>query len=331
MGCIIGGNILGNNLILNNDDIFNSNPNQTIENGCIFANPNPSFSNTKLKSLFLINNNTPTNNLPNSKTNCSTSLFNINETLILKFSKECNYNKEYEIISINQNTLKNKNNNIKIVKECPSHAIFSFGGEVIDKNNILSNSSSFRSSHFNENEEVDVILEEKNIQPHQFDIEYSDGKYYIKGYNDGSGIFLKINDKVLIEPEEKFIFLFNKKSFLNILINKDKNLVFIDYNGENKGEFNYINKNIIFIGRCQNCDVMISNEDGVSRVQFTFIYDKCNNLFYIYDGFYSLEENKIKHSTNGIWLLLSNNKFLIKNEMIFKTGKTFILCQYKSI
>jgi parallel beta-helix repeat protein len=76
---------------------------------------------------------------------------------------------------------------------------------------------------------------------------------------------------------------------------------------------------------------MISNEDGVSRVQFTFIYDKCNNLFYIYDGFYSLEENKIKHSTNGIWLLLSNNKFLIKNEMIFKTGKTFILCQYKSI
>ena len=329
MGCIIGGNILGNNLILNNDDIFNSNPNQTIENGCIFANPNPSFSNTKLKSLFLINNNTPTNNLPNSKTNCSTSLFNINETLILKFSKECNYNKEYEIISINQNTLKNKNNNIKIVKECPSHAIFSFGGEVIDKNNILSNSSSFRSSHFNENEEVDVILEEKNIQPHQFDIEYFVGKYYLKGYNEGTGIFLKIEEKILIEPEEKYIFLFNQKSFLNILIQESSNSVFFDYNGESKGEYNYKEKNSIFIGRSEKCNLVLNDEDGVSRVQFTLFYDKNNNEFYLYDGFYCDEEKKIKSSTNGIWLLLNNNKILIKNEMIFKTGKTLILCQYK--
>ena len=75
---------------------------------------------------------------------------------------------------------------------------------------------------------------------------------------------------------------------------------------------------------------MISNDDGVSRVQFTFLYDKSNNLFYIYDGFYSVQEKKIKPSTNGIWLLINNNKILIKNEMIFKTGKTLILCQYKT-
>ena len=315
----------GNNIELNND-IINTNANQTLDNGSIFGNQ--SFSNTKLKSLFSLKNNNQSNTI-NSKTNCSTSLFNnSNETLILKFSKD--FNQNYETVLIKQNILQNQSNDIKITKECPSHAIFSFGGEI-EKYNESENSSSFRSSHFNESEEVDYIIQEYDIQPHQFDIEYCDGKYYIKGYNDGSGIFLKIEDKILIEPEEKFIFLFNKQSFLNILINEEKKLILIDYNGENKGEFNYMEKNIIFIGRCQNCDVMISNEDGVSRVQFTFIYDKCNNLFYIYDGFYSLEENKIKHSTNGIWLLLSNNKFLIKNEMIFKTGKTFILCQYKSI
>ena len=329
MGCIIGGNIKGNNLILNND-LINTNANQTIENNSIFVNPQSSFSNTKLKSLFSINANTPSNNLLNTKTNCSTSLFNINESLILKFSKE--FNKEYEIISINQNTLKNKTNSIKIVKECPSHAIFSFGGEIIDKNNNLSNSSSFRSSHFNENEEIDVILEENNIQPHQFDIEYFVGKYYIRGYNEGSGIFLKIDEKILIEPEEKYIFLFNQKSFLNILINEDSNLVFFDYNGESKGNFNYKENNIIFIGRSQKCNLVLNDEEGVSRVQFTLVYDKNNNEFYLYDGFYCEKDKTIKTSTNGIWLLLNdNNKMMIKNEMVFKTGKTLILCQYKEI
>ena len=325
MGCIIGGNIKGNNIELNND-IINTNANQTLDNGSIFGNQ--SFSNIKLKSLFSLKNNIQSNSI-NSKTNCSTSLFNnSNETLILKFSKD--FNQNYETVSIKQNILQNKANDIKITKDCPSHAIFSFGGEIEKLNNQSENSSSFRSSHFNESEEVDYIIQENNIQPHQFDSEYFDGKYYIKGYNDGSGIFLKIDDKILIEPEEKFIFLFNKQSFLNILINEEKNLIFIDYNGENIGEFNYLNKNIIFIGRCQNCDVMISNDDGVSRVQFTFLYDKSNNLFYIYDGFYSVQEKKIKPSTNGIWLLINNNKILIKNEMIFKTGKTLILCQYKT-
>ena len=328
MGCIIGGNTKGNLLILNND-LINTNSNQTLENNSFFVHPQSSFSNIKLKSLFS-NANTPSNKLNNSKTICSTSLFNINESLILKFSKE--FNKEYEIISINQNTLKNKNNNIKIVKECPSHAIFSFGGEVIDKNNNLSNSSSFRSSHFNENEEVDVILEENNIQPHQFDIEYFVGKYYIKGYNEGTGIFLKIDEKILIEPEEKYIFLFNQKSFLNILINEDSNLVFFDYNGESKGEFNYKENNIIFIGRSQKCNLVLNDEDGVSRIQFTLVYDKNNNEFYLYDGFYCEKDKTIKTSTNGIWLLLNNNnKILIKNEMVFKTGKTLILCQYKEV
>ena len=323
MGCIVGGNIKGNNIELNND-IINTNANQTLDNGSIFGNQ--SFSNTKLKSLFSLKNNNQSNTI-NSKTNCSTSLFNnSNETLILKFSKD--FNQNYETVLIKQNILQNQSNDIIITKECPSHAIFSFGGEI-EKYNESENSSSFRSSHFNESEEVDYIIQENNIQPHQFDIEYFVGKYYLKGYNEGTGIFLKIEEKILIEPEEKYIFLFNQKSFLNILIQESSNLVFFDYNGESKGEYNYKEKNSIFIGRSQKCNLVLNDEDGVSRVQFTLFYDKNNNEFYLYDGFYCDEEKKIKSSTNGIWLLLNNNKILIKNEMIFKTGKTLILCQYK--
>ncbi len=48
MGCIIGGNIKGNNIELNND-IINTNANQTLDNGSLIMNPNYSFSNQKLK------------------------------------------------------------------------------------------------------------------------------------------------------------------------------------------------------------------------------------------------------------------------------------------
>jgi len=103
MGCIVGGNIKGSNIEINND-INNTNVNQTLDNGSPFGNQ----SYSKQKNVFLIKNNTQSN-LINSKTNCSTSLFNnLNETLILKFSKDLNQN--YEIISIKQNILQNKNN-----------------------------------------------------------------------------------------------------------------------------------------------------------------------------------------------------------------------------
>ena len=67
----------------------------------------------------------------------------------------------------------------------------------------------------------------------------------------------------------------------------------------------------------------------MSRVQFTFFYDKDNNEFFIFDGFYSFEDKKAIPSTNGIWLLINNDKFLIENDMVFKTGKTNILCRFK--
>jgi hypothetical protein len=73
---------------------------------------------------------------------------------------------------------------------------------------------------------------------------------------------------------------------------------------------------------------MINKEEEISRVQFTFFYNEKNNEFFIYDGFYYVNNNKSKVSTNGIWLLI-HNKIQIFNNMIFKTGKTFINCKLR--
>ena len=323
MGCILGDNNKEKMIEIQNE-FSRTNSKETLNNGSIFV------PKSKLKSLFSLKN-TSLSNLKNSNANHSTSLFNHpKETLILKVKKE--ENEDYEIVSITQNILINKKNNIKIVKENSSHSIFSFGGEIINKDNENSNSSSssFRSSNCVENEEIDFIINENTILPHQFDIEYFNGKYYLKGYNDGSGIFLKVEEKILILPEKKNIFLFNENSFLNIFINNNNKFVYIDYNGEYKGEFNYIENNIFLIGRCKNCNIVLNEDEGISRIQFTFFYNKINKEFYIYDGYYSIDDNTIKTSTNGIFLLLDSNKILIQNEMIFKTGKTLIFCSYNN-
>ena len=337
MGCIIGGNIKNSSINIDQDPILTSKRiKQTLTIHNLFENP-PSISssilnhinnnnNNQRKSLFCEQKINSNNNLVKAKTNSSTILLNFSMELIMKFSKELNEN--YEIISIFQNNLKNlKDETIKITKEDPLHAIFSFGGEIKGKIK-KDNSSSFQSSNLDELEEVDYLFDEENIQPHQFDIEFDEGKYYIKGYDDGSGIFLRIDKKINIGFDEKYIFLFNNKSFINFQIKEDNNLVYIEYNGEKKGEFNYKENNIILIGRSQSCNVVLNNEEGISRVQFSFYYDIINNEFYIFDGLYDEDKNKCKCSTNGIWLLI-NNKILINKGMLFKTGKTLILCELK--
>ena len=275
------------------------------------------------KSLFVERKN---NNIINTKTNCSSSLMNISNELILTFSNE--FEQKYDQISIFQNILTNLNDeNIKIIKDDPLHAIFSFGG-VIQEKIQCENSSDFDSSNISEIENVDYLIKENNIQPHQFDIEYDEGKYYIKGYIDGSGIFLKVNQKISIGTEDKYIFLFNNKSFVNFQVLDNKGIVLIEYNGENKGEINYLNNNIILIGRSKICNIILNDDEGISRVQFSFYYDKINNDFYIYDGYFSLDEQKCKLSTNGIWLLVSN-KIQITKEVMFKTGKSIIIGELK--
>ena len=330
MGCIIETKVKGISIDLNqeNKSIISESSKKSLSNKTLFQKLSTDLisNDNKSKSLFFQRKNTSFNNLINIKTNNSTYL-NPSSELILTFSNE--FNQNYDKISIFQNTLTNLiNEDIKIIKEDILHSIFSFGGKYEKKyENIDSNS--FDSSNYSEKEEIDYLFEENNIQSHQFDIEYDEGKYYIKGHENGTGIFYKIDKQILIQTQQKYIFLFNYSSFINFQINKDSNIVIIEYNGDLKGEFNYKIKPIILIGRNKNCDIILSKRDeGISRIQFTFFYNEMNNQFYIYDGFYSKEDNKSKSSTNGIWLLI-NHKMYINKNMKFKTGKTVIACELK--
>ena len=330
MGCIIETKVKGISIDLNqeNKSIISQSSKKSLSNKTLFQKLSTDLisNDNKSKSLFFQRKNTSFNNLINIKTNNSTYL-NPSSELILTFSNE--FNQNYDKISIFQNTLTNLiNEDIKIIKEDILHSIFSFGGKYEKKyENIDSNS--FDSSNYSEKEEIDYLFEENNIQSHQFDIEYDEGKYYIKGHENGTGIFYKIDKQILIQTQQKYIFLFNYSSFINFQINKESNIVIIEYNGDLKGEFNYKIKPIILIGRNKNCDIILSNRDeGISRIQFTFFYNEINDQFYVYDGFYSKEDNKSKSSTNGIWLLI-NQKMYINKNMKFKTGKTVIFCEIK--
>ena len=329
MGCIIGSKINGKSIDFTQESlsIISESTKKTLSTKNLFQKlPSDIIQNDKSKSLFFQKRNTSFNNLINIKTNASSYLNPSNE-LILTFSKE--FNENYDKVSIFQNILTNlKNEDIKIIKDDILHSIFSFGGKIEKKYNNI-DSSSFDSSNYSEKEEIDYLFEENNIQSHEFDIEYDEGKYYIKGNENGSGLFFKIDKKILIQTEQKYIFLFNYQSFINFQIKEDNNIVIIEYNGDLKGEFNYKLKPIILIGRNKNCDIILPNRDeGISRIQFTFFYNEINNQFYIYDGFYSKEDNKSKSSTNGIWLLIDQKMYIDKN-MKFKTGKTVIVCELK--
>ena len=89
-------------------------------------------------------------------------------------------------------------------------------------------------------------------------------------------------------------------------------------------------KKNIKVGRSNDCDIIVSDETGISRVQMTFFYDQETNEFYVYEGNYNNEyDNKNKQSTNGVWLLI--NKMEIFNEMMIKTGMTKIFFELKEL
>ena len=76
------------------------------------------------------------------------------------------------------------------------------------------------------------------------------------------------------------------------------------------------------IGRSEDCDIKITEEPGISRVQISFIYNEKKNELYVYDGNVINENEDVnnKQSTNGVWLLI--NKMEIFDKMIIKSGMT---------
>ena len=291
-----------------------SNKNDNIENNDINDNnDNNNNNNTEIND---INDN---NNNNNSKDNIINK-----ETLILKLSND--YEKYYDIIYIKQNTLTSKQSETKIIKENQTPIKFSFGSGNENENDV--SSSSFSSSNSISKQEVDFIIYEINIKPHQFDIEYNNGKYYINNYYIENGIYLKINEKIKIKNEIKYTFLIYNNCIVDVFIKNSSQNVIFDIKNNIKKKFNYTKKNIITIGKSNNNDIVLPYEEGISRIQITFFYDKIKEEFYIYDGFFSKEKNIVKPSTNGIWLSIFS-KIEIENDMMFRIGKTYILCKLK--
>ena len=343
MGCIIGDYNSIQKVELENDiENINNENEKNNKNEIENENYNESHVNTIQANILQETNSLENQNLNNSDIGFRNSLFSINnmnisqnkqtqnkEILILKLSNE--KQKNYDEIIINQNILKSKKNDIKIIKNNLNPIIYTFGSKI-QKNEKSISSSSFSSSNpDNEEEEVDFLIEDEiNIKPHQFDIEIFNCKFYMKDFKNGNGIFLKIKKSISIEPEVKYTFLINNDCYIDFIIQSNSNEVFIDVNNKNKEKYKYIEKKSILIGKNKTNDIVLPYIDGISRIQLTFFYDEINENFLIYDGFYSFENNNVKPSTNGIWLLI-NSKFEIKNNMVFRTGKTYIKCSIKEI
>ena len=117
--------------------------------------------------------------------------------------------------------------------------------------------------------------------------------------------------------------LISLKTELKIL-----SMQFIIYYKNKRFKYNLNEKKIIKVGRREDCDIIISEEAGISRVQVTFVYNDKTNEFFVYDGNVNNENGSgNKQSTNGVWLLV--NKMEIFNQMIIKTGMTKILFELK--
>ncbi len=309
-------------------NIFLSNEMSSINNTVQTINKSNSNGNSKplhsKKITFYNDNNKSENNSFHNKTSQlmkSQSIIDSKEylsqtLLIMKLKNESDI--EFDKITITNTSLVSETKNINIIKEELRDKIFTFGSSIVSKEDSIF----FKG--------IDYKIEDSNIKPHQFNIEYEDGKFYIKDCKEGNGIFLKINPKLLInENNNKLIFMFNSLLTLKTEL-KIMTMKFIIYYKNKRFKFDLNEKKIIKVGRSDECDIIISEQAGVSRVQMSFVYNDKTNEFYVYDGNVINESgNGNKQSTNGVWLLI--NKMEIFDEMIIKTGMTRIVFELKGI
>ena len=179
-----------------------------------------------------------------------------------------------------------------------------------------------------ENDDILINIENNNnnnLNKTFFVILYDRNKsnYFIKNLNNQKCFFLyiKIYHEYYINENKTHFFLLGI-TLMSIKIIEDDDIKSINiriYNNNNLNdntknktekfkEYIFSPNNYIFsIGR-ENSSININNK-YISRIHCTIIYDKFNNKWLISDG-----NGKSKHSTHGIWYILTyNNKFELKN------------------
>lgn len=235
----------------------------------------------------------------------------------------------FEKLTFYKNIMFDSNGKI-INKENKKIISYSFGNNTSVHINTTSDCEDKKEKQTNINtktKELDYIIQDKTILPHQFDIEYiaKNGSFHLKDVSTGSGVFYRLQTKEVLPEEGKFIFTFSDFYFkVKTEINENQHslltLTFIEEeHSHQEFIFNSSETPNFKIGRGLDCEISIPSSE-VSRVQLTFIYD--NNVWTIYDG--SIEENmKQIPSTNGTWIQV-NESIKLTHGLVLKTGQVIM-------
>jgi len=167
-----------------------------------------------------------------------------------------------------------------------------------------------------------ISFPDEKMGAKQFKVKYNeDYDYYsIKDLCQGTGLFVHVNGRKVIE--DKNIFCFGNNQML-VSLDTETNCLIINFmKGEYEGKEVKINPEemtYVEFGRTRSADFTFKDA-GVSRNQCSFVYS--NYTWSLYDG------KPGQPSTNGLWFLA--NKYVnIQNGLLFKTGtSTFVARVY---
>lgn len=197
----------------------------------------------------------------------------------------------------------------------------SINGKTIEKSN-----NKYIKYTFGNNDSYSYIIpcDQSTEQKFTIYLDNHKNKYYVQDDKSGTGLFVKLKDKIQVFNGMLISFYID---FMYITIipdqtdnnNKELRIKFIKGQFKQRLVFNSKDKKIIKIGRDKLCDFVYDN-DSISKVQCTFVYDSDN--WFLYDGCYN--NYQLKNSTNGLWFL-ANHKYELKKGTIFKTGMLKIL------
>ena len=150
----------------------------------------------------------------------------------------------------------------------------------------------------------------------------STSKYYLKDLGDGSGTFARIDIPVLLK--HGYIISFGE-SHMVVHLSGDSTkpsltVKFLDGSKADQS-FQYSpGDRPVRIGRMADCNIKF-DDNSLSRYQ-------CSLLFVEDKGWFAVDGDGKKCSTNGTWLFV-DELFEIFNNMVFKAGQTLFQAQYE--
>ena len=200
--------------------------------------------------------------------------------------------------------------------------------------NLGDTNSSFCDFGLNLSLKEDVI---ESIEDYVFIVFYREEtkSYFIKFSDNNSinkEIFLHIRGNMFIPIKQTEVIFFGKVilelkpnykkgniSIINLTQTDTNNNIQLQTN-KNISNFNLKNKQLITIGRNNNCDVIVNGE-GVSKIQCTLKYSQEQKIWILQDG------TDDKQSYNGTWVV-ANHSYPLYNDMEIEIMSNTIKVNY---